>query len=80
MVDDDAATSHPILACGHAWDGQEPWEEMAVVLKAVIEELDGPRPGVSTGHYCRHCRPMVEGERLASLEEGWAWLREMNAP
>ncbi len=77
--DDDADSPLPLLACGHAWDGRAPWEEMRVVLKAIIEEPAGPRPGVSVGHHCRQCRPTEEGDRFASLAEGWAWLREMNA-
>ena len=72
--DDDTDSPYPILACGHASDGNEPWEDMAVILKDWIDEPDGSRPVVSTGHYCPGCRSLLAGERLGSMEEAWAWL------
>ncbi len=75
-----ARSPHSILACGHTWDGTEPWADMAVILKETIDGPDGPRPGVSVGHHCQRCRPLVKGERLPSLEEAWAWLREVGVP
>ena len=71
---DDIGGPHPILACGHVWDGKEPWGQMAVILKDWIAEPEGSRPVVSTGHYCRTCRESLAGERLASMEEAWTWL------
>ena len=47
---------------------------MAVILKEWIDEPEGSRPVVSTGHYCRDRRTMLAGERLGSIEEAWAWL------
>ncbi len=26
LDEDDTASPLPLLTCGHAWDGQEPWE------------------------------------------------------
>ena len=72
--DGDTDYSYPFLACGHAWDGDEPWEEIAVILKDWIDEPEASRPVVATAHYCRGCRGRLEGERLASMEEAWTWL------
>lgn len=77
--DDDTNSPNPILACGHAWDGEEPWEEMAVILKDWIDEPEGSRPVVATGHYCRDCRTLLDGERLGSMEEALAWLEAAKA-
>ena len=77
--DGDTESPFPILACGHAWDGDEPWEDMAVILKDWIDEPDGPRPVVVTGHYCRDCRGLLKGERLGSMEEAWTWLEAARA-
>lgn len=80
MLDDDEADPiHPILACGHSWDGQEPWEGMAVILKAKIDGEEGPQPAISAGHFCRACRAMLVGERFASMAEAQDWLRGAGA-
>jgi hypothetical protein len=80
MFDDgDTDSPHPLLACGHTWDGQEPWEEMAVILNDWLEDPEGMQPVVATGHYCRACRGLLAGERLGSMEEAWAWLEEERA-
>ena len=79
MTQDDIGSPYPILACGHAWDGNEPWEEMAVILKDWIDEPEGSRPVVATGHYCRGCRAQLVGERFGSIEEAWTWLEAARA-
>ncbi len=66
MFDDDAESSAPILACGHQWDRKEDWDEMLVILAVTLDEPEGPVRAVET--------PKVQGERLASLDEAWAWL------
>ena len=79
MHEDETEYSYPMLACGHAWHGDEPWEEMAVILKDWIDEPEGSRPVVATGHYCRGCRGLLEGERLGSMGEAWTWLEAARA-
>ena len=73
LEDDDTDSPLPLLACGHCWNGTEPWEDMLVILK---EEVDG-RPAYSTGHWCRLCRARrgIAARRLGSLVEADAWLR-----
>jgi hypothetical protein len=73
--DDDPPPPPPTLACGHRWDGRETVEGMAVIQPSSIDTPEGPRPAVATAHLCRACRAKVTGERFASMEEAWAWLR-----
>lgn len=69
---DDVDAPPPLLACGHRWDGAEDWSDMAVILKATLDGLNGPQPAISTGHYCRACRARITGERFNSLAEAEA--------
>jgi hypothetical protein len=78
-MDNEIALPHPILACGHTWDGIERWEAMAVILKETIAGPGGSLPAYSTGHHCRTCREELTGERLGSGAEGDEWLRQMLA-
>ena len=48
---DDTDSPYPILACGHAWDGREPWEELAAIIKDWIDEPEASRPVVAMAHY-----------------------------
>jgi hypothetical protein len=79
MRQDGDDPPHLILAFGHTWDGIEPWEDMAVILKGTIDEPEGSMPAYSTGHHCRTCREGLTGERLGSVAESDEWLRQMLA-
>jgi hypothetical protein len=75
----DTDSPHPLLTCAHTCDGQEPREEMAVILKDWIEDPEGMQSVVATGRHCRACPHLLAGERLGNMEEAWVWLEEERA-